>query len=271
MPNQKSDIPTSKYANEIWRTSPDELSLPGMKSQIKKLLRQVLIRLGIPLTKNIAYDIATEKILNQVLKPDSCCVDIGAHKGEILDVFIANSPAGKHTGFEPIPNLCLSLKEKYQGKADIFPFALSDEIGTTTFNLVLDDPAYSGLKQRRYKTENPRIETIPVEVRTLDGVMAARDFKVALMKIDVEGGELGVMRGAQEILTKDKPILIFECGKGASEFYGTQPEDVYGFLTHHSYFIFTLDGFLKGDRPLSMNDFVSCFHDGKEYYFVATA
>ncbi len=247
----------------------DDLSLLLMTSQFKKYLRHILIRTGIPLTKNIAYDIATEKILKQVLKPESCCVDVGAHKGEILDVFLERSPLGKHTGFEPIPVMYQALCTKYQGKADIHPFALSEESGSTTFNVVEDDPAYSGLKERRYKTAHPKIEKIQVDVRRLDDVLRERTFKIALIKIDVEGGELGVMRGAQNILTSDKPVLIFECGKGASEFYGTSPEDVFDFLTEKKYSIYTLYDFLNNRTSLTQKEFVSSFQTGREYYFIA--
>lgn len=240
-----------------------------MKQTIKKIIRHALIRAQIPLTKNIAYDIATEKILSKILNPDSCCVDVGAHKGEILDVFINRSPQGHHSGFEPIPAMYELLVSKYRSKADIYPFALSSESGKTTFNIVLDDPAYSGLKQRQYKTANPEIEQIEVEVRRLDEVLSMRDYRIGLIKIDVEGGELGVMKGATSILKKDKPVLIFECGRGASEFYGTKPEDVFGFLEELQYKIFTLNGYLDTKQPLQKNEFLSLFNTGTEYYFVA--
>jgi FkbM family methyltransferase len=240
-----------------------------MKQALKKTIRAILIRLQIPLTKNIAYDIATEKILHSILKPDSCCVDVGAHKGEILDVFIARSPVGHHNGFEPIPAMYELLLKKYEGKAVIHPYALAAENGSTTFNIVLDDPAYSGLKQRKYKTANPKIEKIQVQVRTLDEVLAQRNYKISLIKIDVEGGELGVMKGATSILQKDKPTLIFECGRGASEFYGTRPEDVFGFLKGLNYQIFTLKGYLHNRESLQEAEFQTLYNTGTEYYFVA--
>ncbi len=241
-----------------------------MKQSFKNIIRQILIKTGIPLTRNIAYDIATEKILARTLKADSCCVDVGAHKGEILDRFLVRAPQGHHSGFEPIPAMYTMLVHKYQNKAQIYPFALSSESGTTTFNIVLDDMAYSGLKQRQYKTSNPKIEQIEVQVRKMDEVLSGRSYKIDLIKIDVEGGELAVMKGAQDILTKDRPLLIFECGKGASEFYGTKPEDVYGFLQNLGFAIFTLDGFLNHKASFSMDKFVSTYENGTDYYFVAS-
>jgi FkbM family methyltransferase len=241
-----------------------------MKREIKNILRQLLIRLRLPLTKNIAYDIATEKILKKVLKSDSNCIDVGAHKGEILELYFKYAPQGRHIGFEPIPVMYEGLKNKYSQKATIHPYALSSESGRTTFNVVHADPAYSGLQQREYKTSNPAIEKIEVEVRTLDELMAGRNFTISLIKIDVEGGEMGVMRGSESVLKTDRPILIFECGRGASEYYGTSPEEVFGFLEKLGYSLYTLEEFIKNDKlPMNKGRFVEYFKNGIEYYFIA--
>jgi FkbM family methyltransferase len=241
-----------------------------MKSWIKKVVRQILIKLEIPVTKNIEYDIFTGKILRKVLHEKSNCVDVGAHKGEILDEFIALAGSGNHFAFEPIPAMYKSLASKYERKAQIFPFALSDHDGITEFNLVLDDPAYSGLKQREYKTADTRVEKIEVEVRTLDGVLSARQCKIDLIKIDVEGGEFGVLKGATQILEKDKPVIIFEFGKGASEYYGTKPEELFGFFAERKYLIYTLKKFHINQQHLDVANFVKVFNDRSDYYFIAT-
>jgi len=52
---------------------------------IKELIRKILIGLRIDLTKNIYYDRLTLKILDKVVKPNSNCIDIGCHKGEIMN------------------------------------------------------------------------------------------------------------------------------------------------------------------------------------------
>lgn len=240
-----------------------------MKSWIKKVVRQILIKLEIPVTKNIEYDIFTGKILKKVLQPGSNCVDVGAHKGEILDEFIALAGSGNHFAFEPIPAMYKSLASKYAGKAQVFPFALSDHDGVTEFNLVLDDPAYSGLKQREYKTADTRVEKIEVEVRTLDGVLSDRQCKIDLIKIDVEGGEFGVLKGATQILEKDKPVIIFEFGKGASEYYGTKPEELFGFFQKHNYAIYTLSAFQKNNSSLSAAEFLVSYDNKIDYYYIA--
>ena len=79
-------------------------------SIIKDTLREVLIFLHLDLTKNLKYDRLTKKILKKYLKKEYNCIDIGCHKGEILELMMHFSPEGKHYAFEPIPYLCKELK-----------------------------------------------------------------------------------------------------------------------------------------------------------------
>lgn len=238
--------------------------------KLKDILREILIFLHLDVTKNLKYDRLTRIILKKSLKSDDSCIDVGCHKGEILDMMLKFAPKGKHIGFEPIPYLYSDLVKNYSSKATIYPYALADNEGNTTFNFVKNAPAYSGLKQREYKVEKPDIEVIDVEIITLDSIIGDQQT-VEFIKIDVEGAELGVLKGATQLLTKNKPTILFECGKGASEFYGTTPEDVFTFLNDTVQIpIFTLSTFIVGGQPLSLKEFKHCFDSGQEYYFVAS-
>ena len=236
---------------------------------IKNRARQLFIQMNWPVTRNLKYDILTKKILGRELKPASNCIDVGAHKGEILDLFLQFAPNGHHTAFEPIPAFFTRLSAQYAGKAHTYPYALSNREGVMLFNVVLNDPAYSGLKQRSYKTTTPAIETIEVEVRPLDSVMHNRNYAIDLIKIDVEGGELDVLKGASNILRHDQPLLLFEFGKGASEYYGTMPHHMFEMLDALNYSIRTLDGFWKNSTALTADQLKSIYESGSDYYFVA--
>lgn len=240
-----------------------------MIRRLKNILRHTLLQFQIPLTKNLEYDILTEKILKRTLKNHSNCIDIGAHKGEILELFLKYAPSGHHFGFEPIPDLFKNLRDNYKDKAQIFSYALSTVHGITEFNLVLDDPAYSGIKQRKYKSVDTQVSKIEVEVRTLDEIILPTNTRIDLIKIDVEGGEFDVLKGSVELLKKYKPILIFESGMGASDYYGTKPEHLYEFLTDIGYKVFTLKNFIKEITELTESDYRNLFESGSEYYFVA--
>jgi len=240
-----------------------------MKEYIKSFIRNLLNTFHLDLTKNLKYDRLTKTIISKTVKNETICVDIGAHKGEILDLFLMNSPNAIHFAFEPIPELYNKLKLKYEGSCNIFPFALSNIEVETTFQYVRNAPAYSGFKKRSYNMMNPDIVELVVQVKTLDSIIPD-SVKVGFIKIDVEGAELLVLKGAQAILRKDKPYVIFECGLGASNYYGTQPEDVFDFFQNETKLnISLLSDWIKNKKSLSRQQFCESYASNSDYYFLA--
>lgn len=241
-----------------------------MKNLIKQLLRKVLIALRWDITKNIEYDRLTSSILKKQLTSTSNCIDVGCHKGEILDAIIQLAPDGIHYGFEPIPHLFKGLQKKYtSSNLHLYNCALSDKEGRTTFNFVKSAPAYSGIKQRAYEEANPDIEVIEVDLKRLDAIIP-ENGTIDLIKIDVEGAEMGVLLGAYAILKKQSPILIFESGIGASDYYGTTPEMIYDYIVQElHYSLYTLKSFLKNDKGLALSEFTKIYQEKSDYYFVA--
>jgi FkbM family methyltransferase len=236
---------------------------------VKKVAKVILTKLHLDLTNNIKYDRLTEMIMKIIIQKDSNCIDIGCHTGEILDNILKLAPEGQHFAFEPIPNLFASLQKKYAGKAAVFPFALANENGHTTFNFVRNAPAYSGIRQRKYAIGNPDIEVIQVEKKKLDAVVSP-EVQIDFIKIDVEGAEFEVLKGAQRILKDSKPTILFECGLGGSDFYGVKPQILYDFMVKEKqYNIYTLNDWLKKKAPLSLALFKENYDLNKEYYFIA--
>ncbi|MEI6172587.1 MAG: FkbM family methyltransferase [Bacteroidota bacterium] len=237
---------------------------------MKKLLKRILGVLHISVTRNQKYDAYTLKIIQRTLKPDSNCIDIGCHKGEILDIMIKGAPKGKKFGFEPIPVLYHFLSSKYQGDptVKISQVALYDKTGTTTFQHVLNAPAYSGIKKRKYDGKHVEIEQISVNTDLLDHIIPP-DVFIDLMKIDVEGAEFQVMKGGVSTLKRCRPVVIFEFGLGAADFYYSKPNELYAFLIGECGMkISTLKGYLDKAPELSGAQFSSMFEKGSEYYFV---
>lgn len=238
---------------------------------IKQFIKKILIVLRIDLTKNIHYDRLTLNILDKVLKQDSNCIDIGCHKGEILEEILKRAPQGKHMAFEPIPFFYQQLKENFKDKnVEVFDVALSDSAGETTFNYVVDAPAYSGIKKREYKIKEPKIEKLTVKLEMLDHLLP-RDYQLDFIKLDVEGAEFNVLKGAEKTLKKYSPVVIFEFGLGASDHYNVNPSEFFKFLCNTcNYQIFLLDAFLKDKTSLTEDKFLEVYKNNKEYYFIAS-
>ncbi|HRE73087.1 MAG TPA: FkbM family methyltransferase [Flavobacteriales bacterium] len=237
-----------------------------MKRRLKSMVKGILKFIPIRFSRNQRYDAQTLEIMRRVLKPGSVCVDVGAHEGEILREMIKYAPGGKYFCFEPIPNLYEKVKRTFP-EAKVFDCALSDHKGSASFQYVVSNPAYSGLKRREYKGKE-EIKEIEVKTELLDDLLPLSE-QIHLIKIDVEGGELGVLRGAEKLIRKWKPVVIFEHGKGASEFYGTGPDHVFSFFQEAGMKISILNSYLNNAEALSAEEFKRQFEQGINYYFIA--
>jgi FkbM family methyltransferase len=180
------------------------------------------------------------QLLAWTLTEDANCVDVGANVGSVLREVLRCAPHGQHIAFEPLPDLYARLCQDFPS-VQVHCLALANEAGETTFHYVRSAPAYSGLRERTYPSPQ-QVELIPVRTARLDEVLSP-DYRPRLIKIDVEGGEFGVLRGAIRTLTTYRPIVVFEHGAGGREFYGTTAEDVWTLLVDEAKLrIFDLDG-----------------------------
>lgn len=234
---------------------------------MKKAIKNLVKKIPIDFTKNQKYDSLTKKIMTIVLEEESTFVDVGCHKGEVLIEAIKAAPKGIHYGFEPIPQMAEDLELKFGQNNIIKRVGLGSKRGTSTFNYVKSNPAYSGIKKRLYPKEE-EIEEITINIDTLDNQLYDAK-RVDLIKIDVEGGELNVLKGATKTIEKYTPVIVFEHGLGASEFYEATPEKMWEFFTSVGYCINTLKGFVEKSSVLSEKKFIELYTTNKEYYFVA--
>ncbi len=237
---------------------------------MKQLLKKIVKTIPIDFTKNQQYDSQTKRVIAEVCSKVSCCIDIGAHKGEVLDIMLKYAPQGKHHAFEPIPAMYETLIRKYAGNRNclVHSCALSNTKGTTTFNYVISNPSYSVLIKRKYDRPNEEDTTIEVETELLDNILPA-DYRPELIKIDVEGGELLVLEGAIETLKKHKPVVIFGHGLDASDFYGSTPEKLYELFASCKMRISTMQSWLTNRPCLHKEEFAAHYYQKKDYYFIA--
>jgi FkbM family methyltransferase len=160
------------------------------------------------------------RILVSLIKPGDVFVDVGANVGyfSVLGAWRAY-PGGQVWSFEPNPKVFPILSDNltingYAEMAHRWPAALSDREGKGTLRVFPGYVATSTVRDvpddyvRFTERETGRSShLVDIELTSLDTAM--RDVpEIDVMKIDVEGHELSVMRGAQEIIARSPRLKI---------------------------------------------------------------
>lgn len=167
------------------------------------------------------------RLIRELADPKRLAIDVGAHLGDYT-FFMRRHSAGC-VAFECNPRLTAHLRRLYGDTIDLRAEAVSDHAGSAVLRIPTEER--TGLGRATIDPENPLAKDFAsfneVEVKTvrLDDAVAR---PVGLIKIDVEGHEMAVLRGARSILERDKPNLIVEledrhapgCVVAAFEFLG---------------------------------------------------
>jgi len=169
----------------------------------------------------------TKTICEKYIKPGDHVIDVGASLGDHTVPYARFvGPSGKVYAFEPQPESWECLQH------NVRPYPWIE-----TFNYALGYKADTGFLERCDNIGASRLGigsqfTNEVEIKTLD------DFefdRVDFIKIDTEGYDLFVMRGAVKTIRKFRPKILFELHGNAYKFFGHRTEDYRMFIENMGY------------------------------------
>jgi FkbM family methyltransferase len=134
-------------------------------------------------------------------------LDIGSNIGRWAIFVAKENPLIEVYAFEPEPSNFISLKKNIalNKLKNIVPNNLACGSKTGQVPLFLSE-SNTGGHSLAWKTK----KKIQVKSDTVDSVIYSKNKIVSLVKIDVEGAELDVLKGLKKILVRDKPKLIIE-------------------------------------------------------------
>lgn len=183
--------------------------------------------------------------------PDGTFVDVGAHIGSIISDVRFRYPSARIIAFEAIPEKAEALRRKFPG-VEVHNFALWDSDGETSFFI---HPHHSGCSSLNRTDAGAR--EIRVLSRRLDTVLHGRAADV--IKIDVEGAELGVLRGAEATLSRCRPIIMFESGPRVQ--FGFTKQAMFAFFAEQHYALFAPNRLAHTGSAMTLDSFL----DSHEY------
>jgi FkbM family methyltransferase len=174
-------------------------------------------------------------------------IDIGANIG-YFTVLMSKliGPEKRVFAFEPQERIVVRLRRNIELNApcnvEVFPIALSDKQGTVIFNVPpVGNEAFGSIHANgRFDVMN----TIEVKTERLDNVMSKLgNPEIGLIKMDAEGAELPILRGAEKLLSSSrKPDLIFEANEDNCQPFGYCVFDLLSYVHSRGYRLRQLDG-----------------------------
>ncbi len=146
------------------------------------------------------------RLLPLLVPRDRIALDIGANRGVYTHVLSRLTP--RVEAFEPNPAVFRRLRRTLPRNARAHQVALSDRNGEAELLVPLDRGKYADQRATLSpRSADPETRPVTVPVRTLDSF----DFQnVGFIKIDVEGFEQAVLRGARATLGRERPVLLIE-------------------------------------------------------------
>jgi FkbM family methyltransferase len=142
-------------------------------------------------------------------------IDVGANRGQFTLYALARFPSANVIAFEPLPRAAEHMMRLFEGetRVEVVPFALGETEGEVVMHLSAREDSSSllpvGEGQVSTFPGTDEVGTTRADVRTLDMVLVDRKLaRPALLKIDVQGFELSVLRGAEQTLPSFDQVLV---------------------------------------------------------------
>lgn len=168
------------------------------------------------------------------LKSGGAYVDIGAHVGGFAIPVALRYPDVEVYAFEPVPRTRSWLQANLarNGATDrvtVFDCALGSEPGEVTMTGV------DGVANHIAEAGKAGPGSVTVALKTLDSLLLDSVARVDVIKCDVEGAELLAMKGAEQILRRDRPVLVLEIDRRFTPRFGYEPDELFAYLTGLGY------------------------------------
>jgi len=200
---------------------------------------------------NGIYEAANLRVLLSAVKPNSLAFDVGANIGLMSAPLLSKERTLQVISVEPSPNTYACLQRTvadspYGDRWTAKPVALGEREGTVDFFCA--DPAlalFDGIKDTQRAGATRRV-TVPLT--TLDSLWIARHRPdVCVIKIDVEGADLGVLQGARECIRTRQPLLMVEWNSANLASYGCAEGRLLSFAQEVGYAVYAMPTLVRAE------------------------
>ncbi len=204
--------------------------------------------------------LAEMSVIKRHIKPGDTVCDVGANKGSFvywLSRWVGTS--GRVVAFEAQNDLAGRLDRICKATSLLNVKVEAKAVDATSGRRELYIPVrhQPGASLNRPDLPDDEIVTAGVATVALDDYFGV-DQRISVLKVDVEGAELGVFAGAARILANCRPLLVFECEN--RHLNGGSVKDVFAHLESFGYG----GHFVRAGRLLPMSRFDEAIHQRRD-------
>lgn len=185
---------------------------------------------SLELTKRGVYEYEETQLVKKLVKNDFTVLDIGANIG-YFTLILARQAKQVHA-FEPEPRNFQILQKNVETNGlknvTLYNAAVAETAGTCTLHLCDTNRGMHRIYESHWCNEG----TVDVQKIKIDDMNFER---IDLVKIDVEGAELGVLKGMKQLLGKGKTMVLMEFHPPSIIEYGAQPREIYDLMMSLGY------------------------------------
>ena len=177
--------------------------------------------------------------------------DVGSHRGESIDYFIKLKNLKKIQSFEPQKDIFLVLKKKYKNNNKVIlnqialsqnenykDFYINDLSSTSSFSRLNKKSLWLKIKNKILNKKNPIINKIKIRSLTIDKFIKQKKIKkIDLLKIDTEGHELEVLKGALKTIQEHKVKFILIELHFSKMYQNYSKKKIESFLAKNNFFL----------------------------------
>ncbi len=207
------------------------------------------------LSKKKAYERFTTDFLSREVRPGEVVVDIGAHIGYYTLLFASlTGSSGKVHAFEPSPENFSTLKKNIAANlienVILNPKAVSDQSGRARLFL-----SESNSGDHRIQSADETRESVEIETVKLDEYFQRLSDRVDWIKIDTQGADCAIIKGAEGLLKKNPHLkLLTEFWPYGLKRFSVEPEDYLKLLEGHGFKFFQPKKIAGGFVPVRPKD-----------------
>ena len=195
----------------------------------------------------LAYGLSRDPsftLARRIVRAGDTVIDVGANVGFwLMGVARSAGPETAIHAFEAFPPNVSRLQAHLELNGMTWVRCHATAVGATPgeASFILPPDGNRGVGSLACQGETSDLK---VPVTTLDAFCHEQGIsRVDMLKVDVEGGELDVFRGAQRLLASpDAPIVMFEVGDGLATRFGSTSGEAKRFLEASGYTVFRFDG-----------------------------